>query len=74
MEKINNYVTVDSDSMRVDNRSKRQTIKLVLAKSVDEFQEARCTECGRLLFKVKDLQKSQIEIKCGKCGTFNMYN
>ena len=73
MDIIKTTTAIDSDSRRGDNIN-RKRIKLVIAKSIDEFQEARCVHCHRLLFKVKGLQKGQIEVKCGKCGTFNIFN
>lgn len=36
--------------------------------AVNEFQEVRCPECNKLLFKVAGLG-ARIEIVCARCGT-----
>lgn len=42
-------------------------LRLVLTKGdLDEF---RCGNCGSLLFKGLNLEKSMIEVKCRSCGT-----
>ena len=38
-----------------------------------QMLEYRCKKCGRLLFKA-NLEKGEVETKCGKCGLLNVIN
>ncbi len=48
----------------------KKTVKkgftLVVGGDLDEY---RCPECNMLLLKGRNLEKSQVEIKCRRCGT-----
>ena len=55
----NTTKSVDSDAVGV---------RLILPHGA-ELQEFRCGECGVLLFKGLNLEKSLIEVKCRSCGT-----
>lgn len=51
-------------------------IKLALAKRNYFNTEVRCIKCNALLYRIRPLHKGnaemEIEIKCRKCGTYNI--
>jgi hypothetical protein len=57
---------VDSNTGRSYHKN-RKKIKLVLAKSAEDFHEVRCDECNALFFKSTGLSGT-LQMKCRKCG------
>jgi len=45
-------------------------VRLALFKG--ELESFRCGGCGTLLLKGQNLEQSLIEVKCRKCGAFNL--
>lgn len=42
-------------------------LRLIVADGRDDLEEFRCGNCGHLLFKGINLEKSMIEVKCQSC-------